>query len=206
MTEISRDAFVNGLVSQHNVSRPDAERMADLKYGPRVGVTRAAVIDPVDTSTLRLIAEQHDPAVSVPIRARRCGDSLWMEIVGAPRTKKNSSETLGSSKSKPYKAYLRDVREAIGEVKSRLKLPLPERRPLGYNLCAHFYVDLRGEAADRPGLEQGLNDALQVAEVVPSDWVFRQADGTRVIAGERPRVALWITPIHVVSLDTPEIP
>lgn len=205
MTSITRQQFIDGLVKQHNVKRADAERAADRKFGP-VQTVAPCVTPAVETSGLRLSAEQNDPAASVPIRGRRAGDSLWLEIVIVPRTKKNSGQTLGSSKSKAYKKYLKDLLEALAEVKTPLQLPLPDRRPLGYNLSAHFYVDGHGESADRVGLEQGLNDALQEAGVVSDDWVFRQGDGTRVIACGRPRVALWITPIHAVSLDTPEIP
>jgi hypothetical protein len=203
MTFLTRTSFVENLVRNHNVTREAAERAVDRTFGKPAAPEPSAQ---VDTSRIRLSAEQNDPALSVQIRARRAGDALWMEIVTPPRTKKNSAETLGSGKSKPYKRYLADVVEAIAEVKSALQLPLPERRPLGYNLCAHFYVDLRGETADRVGLEQGLYDALENAGVVPNDWLFRQGDGSRVIVGDRPRVALWITPILTVTLDTPEIP
>lgn len=204
MTELTRDQFVSGFMRQYGVPSADAERAADRKFGK----AKSATPTPIEnTSSLRIVAEQTDLARSVQIKARRSGDALWMEIGAVPRTKKNSAETLGSSKSKPYKRYLAELLEAIAEVRDVLLLPLPDRRPLGYNLCAHFHVDLRGEAADRPGLEQGLNDALQEAGVVANDWLFRQADGTRVILGSpRPRVALWITPILSVSLDTPEIP
>jgi hypothetical protein len=203
MNALTRTSFVENLVRNHNVTREAAERAGDRTFGKPAEIKPVA---PADTSQLRLAAEQNDPALSVQIRARRAGDVLWMEIVTPPRTKKNSAETLGSGKSKPYKRYLADVVEAIAEVRSALRLPLPERRPLGYNLCSHFYVDLRGETADRVGLEQGLYDALEPGGVVTNDWLFRQGDGTRVIIGERPRVALWITPILTVTLDTPEIP
>ena len=207
MTNISRQAFVDGLVREHGVKRADAERAADRTFGSPSTVTPQSVPAALlDTSAVRVIAEQQDPALSVTLRARRAGDALWMELVSTPQTKKNHAASLGSGKSKAYKRFLADVVEAVAQVKDALLLPLPDRRPLGYNCCAHFFVDRLGERADVVGLQQGLNDALEAAGVVSDDWVFRQADGTRVILGSRPRVALWITPITEVSLDTPEIP
>lgn len=203
MGEPSREVIVAGLMA-YGSTREDAERAADRKLGvkPRNmrGISDAAS-DPQTRPTYALLtAEQSDPGISAPIRGTRTGDLLWLEIVTPPRTKKNHAASLGSQKSPMYKRYLAEIIEAIAVVHDRLALPLPDRRPLGYNCRVCFYVDKWGERADRTGLEQGLHDALQAAGVVTDDWVFRRGDGTRIVAGQRPRVEIWISPISPSEL------
>jgi hypothetical protein len=204
---LSRSEIIAGLQRTYNVSPEAAARAADRTIGitsknirnhralTEVAQPSIGAVAREWTERQELAAEQNDAGISAPIRGRRTGDALWLELVSAPRTKKNHAATLGSQKSPMYKRYLAEVVEAIGTIRDALELPLPDRRPLGYNCRVLFYVDKWGERADRVGLEQGLYDALQAAGVVSDDWVFRQGDGTRVIAGQRARVELWISPV-----------
>lgn len=205
---MSKEEIANALVRQYGWTperaAQEAQRQMAIRLAsgsPRVKHMRALSDPPVMLAPAPfegvVSAEQTDLGISQAVRARRSGDALWMEIASAPRTKKNSAETLGSQKSPQYKRYLAELLEAIAQVRDALKLPLPDRSPLGYNCKAHFYVDRFGERADRVGLEQGLYDALQAARVISDDWQFRTGDGTRVIHNSRARVEFWITPIIV---------
>lgn len=120
---------------------------------------------------------------------------LMLSIDGPPRTKKNHGSHFGIRQSKAYVDYRARIVGALEAIVHALGSPLMPSVP--YNVAATYYVDKRGELADKVGLDQGLYDALQDAGVVTNDWYFRQADGTRVVFGdENPRVHVLITPIR----------
>lgn len=194
---LSRDAIVRGLVSEYGVTRPVAEQKADqiiAKRGPEPARPR--------TTTSR----QTDPALTAPIVAHRVDDTLRLVIETPPRTKKNGRKGgyFGlSTKNTPYAKYERELIDAIDTVREQLALPLPDQP---YNIAVLYVVDRYGERADRPGLDQGLFDALQKAGVVTNDWLFRSTEGTRIaVAGDagRPRLELTITPLDVPAVPTP---
>jgi hypothetical protein len=128
----------------------------------------------------------------------RFGDQLRLVLNGPPRTKKNGT-TLGIRQRPAYRRYRDAIVAALEPLRLSYGSPiLPGNRREGnrYNLAAVFYVDRKGEAADLCGLLQGLSDALENADVVENDWVFRTFDGTRVVFGDsRPRVELTISPL-----------
>lgn len=132
-------------------------------------------------------------AVVLPGVGERHGRTLALVLPFAPRTKKNH-KTHYAAQSPAYRAFRAQVRGHFDAgVRAALGLPLPDGQ---YNIAATYYVDRRGERADRPGLDQGLFDALEDAGVIGDDWQFRTTDGTRIVPGDaHPRVELTITPI-----------
>lgn len=127
------------------------------------------------------------------LTATRDGNTLHLLLRVAPRTKKNHKRHY-ASQSAAYAAFRQVVVDALLPFRDKLALPLPS---VPYNACAHYYVDSRGRLADKPGLDQGLYDALQDAGVILDDWWIRTGDGTRIIATEPrdPRIDVWLTPI-----------
>lgn len=126
------------------------------------------------------------------VMGTRLGDTLHLTLPFPPRTKKNGT-TIGIRQKKAYRVFRQRVVRALEPLKGRLRLPLPEAH---YNIAAIYYVDRRGELADKVGLDQGLYDALENAGVITNDWQLRTADGTRVVFGAaQPRVEITITPI-----------
>lgn len=153
----------------------------------------------IDLFTIAYVeASQTDPGFSAVIRARREKDCLHFEIETPPRTKKNGRKgAFYGVGGKAYKRYEQDIAGAIASVKVALQLPLPDQP---YNIAAKYFVDRYGKAADRPGLDQGLFDALQHAGVVNNDWLFRATDGTRIIADDpHPRIEVLISPLTTES-------
>jgi hypothetical protein len=133
--------------------------------------------------------------VGSPPTARRENDTLWLRIPYPPRTKKNGGKGGygGIRQREAYRRFRDAVLRHLEPLVALLQLPLPDG---GYNLAATFYVDRRGEQADRFGLEQGLADVLEKAGVVANDRCFRTGDGTRIVFGDpEPRVECTITPI-----------
>jgi len=123
----------------------------------------------------------------------RLSNGIRLTLPVAPRTKKNST-TLGIKQSPYYRSYRNRVIELVAGLKAYLGLPLAVAH---YNIAAVYFVDRRGERADKVGLDQGLYDALQNAGVITDDWQFRTADGTRVVFGDaHPRVEITITQLQ----------
>lgn len=148
------------------------------------------------TGLLTEIDDRRTVILGNALRAVRDGNRLELVLGLAPRTKKNST-TLGIRQSPHYRKYRDTIISLITAVKAQLALPLPPR-PATYNIAAVYYVDRWGERADRPGLDQGLYDALENAGVIENDWQFRTSDGTRIVVGDPdPRVEIIITPIEL---------
>ena len=191
--EPTREQIVVGLMA-YGTSREDAEHAADRKLG--LLSVRVDPRMPTGIVTLRrrdAIVGAATGSLNALEHFYRRGDTLELRLVLPPRTKKNGT-TLGIRQSAGYRRYRDAIIAAIAPVKSLIGLPLPDRE---YNIAATYYVDRRGERADKCGLDQGLYDALENAGVVTNDWFFRTDDGTRIIAGDpRPRVELTITPIQ----------
>jgi Holliday junction resolvase RusA-like endonuclease len=130
------------------------------------------------------------------LEATRRFDVLELVLRFAPRTKKNGT-TLGIKQSKAYRRYEQQIVNAIAPAKAVLGLPLPDR---AYRIAVSYYVDRAGKRADRPGLDQGLFDALENAGVVSNDWWFRNTDGTQIVFDDpTPRVEIRISPIDSVD-------
>lgn len=156
--------------------------------------------DKVDAATRQYRgapAQERSPLVlggadSMLVVSHRDGDRLALTLTGPPRTKKNGT-TLGIKQTPAYRRYRDAIIAAIAPLRTTLGLPLPEAE---YNIAAIYYVDRRGERADKVGLDQGLYDALENAGVITNDWQFRTADGTRIVFDDpQPRVELTITPL-----------
>lgn len=198
---VTHDDIVRGLEAQYGVSRENAQRAADRTLQTRAhgGAAISVAVDPrMPRNVFALKGPQE--AVGVDIRQdavldrfHRKGDALELRLVLPPRTKKNGT-MLGIRQTPAYRRYRDAIIAAIAPLKATIGLPLPDRE---YNIAATYYVDRRGEPADKCGLDQGLYDALENAGVVSNDWFFRRADGTRIVLGDsRPRVELTITPIE----------
>lgn len=187
------------------LSDAELRRVAAARQLQRFG----RVIDGCDVALAgpSVAAAQADAGLTAPIRARREGDTLWLEIETPPRSKKNHGRRVYARKQKrvvhvpspAYEKYRADVMAAIATVQTALGLPLPDQ---AYNLAIHYYVDGYGARADRPGLDQGLFDALQDAGVVSDDWFFRSTEGTPppITGDDRPRFECVITPIALPAV------
>lgn len=169
-------------------------RRPDLQY------LRASVARVSTSSEVAKAATPRTPAkckarpreVSTPATAERNGDTLRLVLHVAPRTKKNGKQHY-TRQSPAYVKFRDRVLELLAPIVTALQLPLPEQH---YNIAAVYYVDRAGEQADKVGLDQGLYDVLENADVIGDDWFFRTADGTRVVVGDpSPRVELVITPL-----------
>jgi hypothetical protein len=157
----------------------------------------------VQAKARKLLAAQHAPPPAVtPARpaftgrrvhgsvAWRDGDTLWLSLAVAPRTKKNHGRTVVTP-SVAYARFEHHVREQLRDVVDALGLPLPDRR---YNCAARFLVD--NDRADTLGLMQGLADALQKARVVTDDrWLWTWDGTTQELAQLTPGVTLTIEPL-----------
>lgn len=118
-----------------------------------------------------------------------------MVIVGAPRTKKNSSSIVraggkGRMRIIPSEAYRRWESVAVPQ----MRIYWSGRKPINWpvNVRAVFYRDAnRGDAV---GYYQALADALEKAGVVVNDkWIWSW-DGSRMEKdSDRPRVEVEIT-------------
>jgi Holliday junction resolvase RusA-like endonuclease len=203
---LSAEAIERGLVAQ-GVPKEAAKREAQRQVELRKRFTLQDIVD--DGPAIKSLRGHTSPDVfrsphtytgvradggSVLGECRRAGDVFYLQLLLPPRTKKNGT-TLGIKQSKAYRGYRDAIIAALPELaRASLGLPLPERE---YNIAATYYVDRRGERADKVGLDQGLYDALENAGVVTNDWQFRTADGTRIVFGDpRPRVEITITPLE----------
>lgn len=115
-------------------------------------------------------------------------------ILGAPRTKKNST-TLGVKQSQQFSDY---KKMALSQLKKSEPLPLAPQ--IAFNLEVHYYVDRAGERADLIGLLQATCDILQNAEIVENDNQFKAFDGSRIHTMddpeyESPRAVITIKPL-----------
>lgn len=130
-----------------------------------------------------------------PPIARREGDTLWLSLAVAPRTKKNHGRTVVTP-SAAYARFAYHVRELLRPMVGALGLPLPEQ---DYNCAALFHVD--NDRADTVGLMQALADALEpdaksdFAGVITNDRQLRTWNGTdQTLATLRPHITLTLTP------------
>jgi hypothetical protein len=137
---------------------------------------------------------QRDTASGPLSRLSPRAETIRLVVLGAPRTKKNSSRVLTFGRRKrivPSAQYLawRDA------VVPQMRLAWEGRPPIAspVNVAAMFFRDAaRGDAV---GYYQGLADALEEAGVVSDDkWVVSW-DGSRLGKdAARPRVELTIEP------------
>lgn len=168
-----------------------------LSYGVRASATSRGhvrmVVGEITIDTNGHVTTRRDIDVAqVPGVGERDGRRLRLVLPFAPRTKKNSKAHY-TKQGPAYRRFRDQVVKHLELVTHVLGLPLPDGE---YNIAATYYVDGPGERADRPGLDQGLFDALQDAGVIGNDWQFRTTDGTRIVFGDpKPRVELVITPL-----------
>jgi Holliday junction resolvase RusA-like endonuclease len=123
------------------------------------------------------------------------GGGLHLVIPYPPRTKKNGGAGgyMGIRQRTAYRQYRDFIITMVQPLLGPLGLPL---HPMPLNLCALYYVDVRGKRADLVGLHQGLADALENAEVLVDDRWIRATDGSRIIPDDpNPRVDVVITPL-----------
>jgi hypothetical protein len=132
------------------------------------------------------------------VEARRDGDTLYLSLPFAPRTKKNSKSWVGVE-GRPYRAFRKQVIEAVKRVHDDCQFPMPDR---AYNARITFYVD--NVLADFAGLIQGLADAIQDAGVISDDWYLRSFDGTEVLYDRKaPRIIVVLEP-RVMPPNAPQ--
>lgn len=175
--------------------KSDAELLALLKRR-QPGSHGVAPLIPRSASS-SVVRKQEIGPVMLPgtiLQLHQCDGRMIRLVLGLPpRTKKNGT-TLGIKQTPAYRRYRDAIVAALAPLKLAQTIPLPDAE---YNIAAVYYVDRRGERADKVGLDQGLYDALENAGVVTNDWQFRTADGTRIVFGDpTPRVELTITPLE----------
>jgi hypothetical protein len=217
--DISPDLVKRTLEQRYGATPEDAQRAVErlaavvkgqILEGSERGFEALASVGqlpPIQTVTLNsAFGVQHHyrtatAGAGVITRYSRPGDSLELTINLPPRTKKNST-TLGKRQSVAYRAYRDAIVDGVAWVNEHHDRTLPPflalpDRELGYNIAAIYYVDPKGRAADKCGLDQGLYDALENSGIVSDDWYFRTDDGTRIVLDDpNPRVEISITPIE----------
>ena len=113
-------------------------------------------------------------------------------ILGACRTKKNSSQLIRPGLILPSKAYLTYEKMAVPQLRMAWAGKNPLKEPL--NLCARFYRDR--DAGDLVGYLQALCDVLEKAGVVEDDKWIKGFDGSRLMLDRvHPETALVLTPL-----------
>jgi Holliday junction resolvase RusA-like endonuclease len=119
-------------------------------------------------------------------------EAVRLVLLGAPRTKKNSSRVLRFGRKNrivPSAPYLRWRDAVVPQLERAWAGHAPIAFPV--NVAALFFRDAaRGDAV---GYYQGLADALEEAHVVEDDKWIVTWDGSRLAKdAERPRVELEI--------------
>lgn len=118
---------------------------------------------------------------------------MTIELLGAPRTKKNS--TTSGQPARPFRDYKKLVLEQLK------RADLPQLAPIPYNLSVQYYVDRPGERGDLVGFLQATQDLLQNANIIEDDKWFRGLDGCRVHTIDEPgflspRAVITISPLN----------
>jgi len=123
---------------------------------------------------------------------------MRLTILGAPRTKKNSSRvlTFGTRrKIVPSEPYLRWRDAAVMQIPRALRLP---DQP--YNCRLLIYRERR--TGDAVGYYQAVADMLEEAGVLSDDKWIVAWDGSRLLHDKhRPRVEIEITPLASAAAD-----
>lgn len=191
MTDITREQFIDGLVSQHGVLLENAERMADLKFGPK----------PVDESDHRMPI---GVLLSLPIRlvlpwSALCSDNdKSAPAMRQSTTGKAFPVIILTGKYRQAKQAARKIGVEAMTVDGRRADPLEQ--PL--KLTARVWVPDNRPGHDVANFAKCAHDALEKV-VYTKDELLHDVRWVRAgVDVDRPRAELLIT---LVSHDTPEV-